>query len=143
MGFEYIRWMDILETGVPEIDSDHRQLVTAFNALVTMSTQEGCQDAITQGVADIAQLLRKHFAREEAVMKRHRFPRIEAHRKEHVLFATALEDALQNAQYPSASETRHLELLERVHFLLLDILVRHDLDYKSHLHHELGHRDLS
>jgi len=143
MGFEYIRWMDILETGVPEIDDDHRQLVTAFNGLVTKSAQEGCQDAIIRGAADIAQLLRKHFAREEAVMRRHRFPRVEAHRKEHILFTTAMEDALQNAHRPAAPETRHLELLERVHFLILDILVRHDLDYKSHLHYELGHRDLS
>lgn len=137
---QYLTWMDILETGIAEIDADHRQLVDEFNSLVTLTMVEGCRDDVIRGVELMALHFQEHFRREEEIMRSHRFPRLQEHADEHQYFNLALKNALYESRHPGAPACSHLSLLKRLHVLFVEILVRHDLDYKSHLLHESGTR---
>lgn len=140
MALEYVRWMEILETGEPAIDADHRQLVDEVNSLITLANQDDSREQIILGTSLMIGHLEEHFAREETIMRQQNFPRLDAHIRQHQRIKAELDKALSEACQAPATPACHHALLERVHFIILDVLIRHDLDYKSHLLHQSGHR---
>lgn len=141
MSLEHISWMDILETGVPDIDGEHRELIDDFNVMVDLLHSAAQSDHLVTRFEQLLDKLKRHFETEEDVLRQRRFPRLEAHIEEHRRFEAQLERGL--------AMTRHFSLsfgstafLEYLHVMLIDILVRHDLDYKSHILHTTGSSDI-
>ncbi|MCK6519793.1 hemerythrin family protein, partial [Myxococcota bacterium] len=83
-------WTPGMSVGVPELDSQHRELFTRLNRLVA-AIRAG------RGSADVAPVLaflddytREHFADEERVMERAGYPALAEHRAQHAGFCAEL-----------------------------------------------------
>jgi hemerythrin len=69
--------------GVPAIDDQHRHIVARINVLYEAIAQDLPHDDIRQALADLVHMADEHFAFEEALMREHGFPDVEAHEIEH------------------------------------------------------------
>lgn len=75
-------WDSKYETGIEDIDDDHRKLVAVINRLFdAMSEDDATQVYGQMGV--VSQYIRKHFDREEQLMDQHGYPEAELHKKAH------------------------------------------------------------
>lgn len=115
-----LEWSEDLNLGIEEIDADHRQLVGVLNELFVACLEEQGPDVLAEILARLVDHTRGHFAREEAVMERHGYPGLGAHRGEHaLLIAQVLE--IQRIFEKSADRALNNEMLT----FLKDWLVDH------------------
>jgi hemerythrin len=104
-----IQWTPDLAVGVGEIDQQHRELYDRVNALLTaMAEGRGTQD-VDETLRFLGEYVVRHFSMEEALMRRHRYPAYEAHKREHELF---VEDFKRLSQKAAASGVRTTLVLE-------------------------------
>ncbi|MCB1908501.1 MAG: hemerythrin family protein [Rhodocyclaceae bacterium] len=75
-------WNPALEVGVDEMDEDHR---TLFGLLIRVQRASDCNDRVAaMGVLkELSDYTEWHFAREEALMRRHGYEFAAEHREEH------------------------------------------------------------
>ena len=135
-----LKMLAILETGVAEIDTDHRDLIDRFNDLTAIAAREVPWRALHAAAHLLAQRCREHFEREEMILARSGFPRCKEHIREHRRFDARFSDLASRLAAPHAQSREHLTIVGGLRDLLVDLLVRHDLDYKSHLQHAIGRK---
>lgn len=76
-------WKRSYETGIPEIDYDHRQLVGIINELYeAMKTGQGCE-VINRTIDRLLEYSRRHFASEEGFMRACAYPDTAGHEQSH------------------------------------------------------------
>jgi hemerythrin-like metal-binding protein len=101
-------WTKQLETGIAEIDFQHKELIDVLNAIHD-NLQEHKEDGIPQLVGQFKQLVLKHFEYEEQLMQRIEFPGFEAHKEEHkILYAKVKEFETNLLRYSSLGIVRFL-----------------------------------
>uniref|UniRef100_C6E4Z4 Hemerythrin-like metal-binding protein n=1 Tax=Geobacter sp. (strain M21) TaxID=443144 RepID=C6E4Z4_GEOSM len=85
-----IQWNVNLLVGIQEIDLHHKQLVQSLNTTYD-EFREGKEIELSflQELIDYAA---HHFTCEEQWMKKMGYPKLEAHREEHALFASRIDD---------------------------------------------------
>jgi hemerythrin len=131
-------WLEIIETGVQVIDADHRDLIERCDALTVMVANNAPWRALYAAAYHLAERCQQHFEREEAILVWSEFPRCEAHMHEHRRCGTRLQKLVGCIARTNAEPHDHLKIVDGLRDLLVDLLVRHDLDYKSHLQHAIG-----
>ena len=77
-----IAWLPSFETGLPEIDNDHRKLVNSIRH-IEVALKGGDFKKCATLFADFMQQAKDHFKREEAFLISIDFPRLESHRSAH------------------------------------------------------------
>jgi len=75
-----------LETGDPEIDSQHRELFDRIDKLLAASREKRSREEVGQMLTFLGDYVVHHFAAEERMMAASNYPEIEAHRGEHQRF---------------------------------------------------------
>lgn len=80
-----IPWQERYNTGVDEIDSQHRNLVEIINELHEQGSRE-FQQALSEILPRLVDYTVYHFASEEAYMERNGYAGLEKHRESHQLF---------------------------------------------------------
>jgi hemerythrin len=131
-------WMDILETGIPEIDADHRGFIDQYETLRLMAVTPLTKVTVCDALQRMLEHSRQHFEREEAVLLRCKFPRYRAHSHAHRQFVTRFEELVERATGADQQGLECFDILGSLRDLLVDLLFRHDLDYKSHIQYSLG-----
>jgi hemerythrin len=81
-----MQWDPRLAVGVPIIDQQHQELIEALNRLLAaMAASKGAQEV--RSLLDfLGDYVVTHFAAEEQLMARHRYPGAAEHREEHAAF---------------------------------------------------------
>jgi hemerythrin len=78
-----MQWSDAFNTGIGEVDGQHKTLVDLLNrlnqAIVERKGSQACADVLGQLVG----YTKVHFSLEEGMMKASRYPAFENHRKQH------------------------------------------------------------
>jgi hemerythrin-like metal-binding protein len=92
-----IAWQDSFETGVGDIDDQHRVLINTLNEANARLRSETRQDAIDQLLKDLLAYALYHFDTEESLMKTfdyagHDAPMAERHVAQHRQFAATVVD---------------------------------------------------
>ena len=91
-----ITWDSGLETGIEEIDGQHRVLIDTFNRL---AAAVGRVDASREELEGILEFLREcamlHFQTEQELMARHRYPYENEHRRLHADLVSEMEEVLE------------------------------------------------
>jgi hemerythrin-like metal-binding protein len=122
-----LRWDPCLETGIEEIDWEHRRLLSIANRLLD-AMSKGKGEAVVQPVVkDLASHAAAHFTEEEKFMRDMGFPDVEAHAAEHRQMAADLETyvtALESASPPGAKELSAI-----MSHWLLDHVLKKDKEY--------------
>jgi len=126
----YIRWSELFETGIIEIDNQHKKLVEIINSLYEgYNSKENFDLNIT--INALIKYSEYHFATEEKLFKKSKYPYYEEHIKIHSKFKEKFAD-LSNSQ--KASD--HDMFIETLTFLkdwLIDHILNTDREYLDYL----------
>ena len=133
-----LNWMEVLETGIEELDAWHRQLIRQCNEVISAARGEVPWAAIIQMSDALAKSCVDHFHFEEALMDSNDFPRRALHREEHRRITVKLWWLADAIRFCDGTSYRDRALPTEFKAVLLDVMVRHDLDYRSHLQSRMG-----
>ena len=102
-----LRWDSCLETGIQEIDWEHRRLINIANRLLEAMAKGRGELVLQPVVRDLTRHAEEHFDSEEKFMRDMGFPEVEAHAQEHRRMRAQLDQyiaALQSDSPPGAKE---------------------------------------
>lgn len=85
-----LEWTEAYETGMPQIDAQHRALVQLVNRISVLSSSAEA----TACALHLFRYAREHFATEELLMREIGFPGLDAHLREHRELAIVLAEAI-------------------------------------------------
>ncbi len=135
-----IPWLDVLETGIASLDEQHRALVEICNRLIALAESTDPQER-TEAVAAARALTAacaEHFRDEEVIFAKTDFPRRARHEQQHRNIESRLADLVDRMAQDDGSNVAQREATRALRETLIDVLFRHDLDYKSHLQQSTG-----
>lgn len=89
---ELFQWNERYNTGIPDIDEDHRKLVGLLNGLYRAMRAGETNEPLRGLLDELLDYTRGHFAREESLMSRHGFPGYVAHKLEHEQLRRKVEE---------------------------------------------------
>jgi hemerythrin len=85
-----IEWTEILSVGVTTIDEQHKMLFKKADELFEAGKNGKAKDYIAQLLNFLDEYTKKHFGDEEKYMQSIRYPALEAQKKMHADFISAL-----------------------------------------------------
>lgn len=115
----FFQWSDSFSVGVPEIDEQHKVLVSLLNQLHAAIRERHGSQASREILNRLAEYTRTHFLLEESLMRVSHYPGFEIHRAQHeelIKQVTGLQEKLD-----SGKAAISLELLQ----FLLNWLTKH------------------
>lgn len=128
-----IEWRKEFETGIADVDHEHRELVDLINELHEAVRVDADRDTISNFLGEVFARISAHFALEETVMRKHRYDEYEAHKAEHEKLLDEIRDimdaheASDSADYQSTLSTT-----------IRDWFVNHFKNKDARLHRLLG-----
>ncbi|MCB2099288.1 MAG: hemerythrin family protein [Rhodobacterales bacterium] len=78
-----IPWRPEFETGIKDIDYEHRTLIEAINALITDLQGDVSRAQADAFLGEIHALIEGHFALEEQIMRQHGYTDYAPHKADH------------------------------------------------------------
>ena len=136
--FSPLVWLSEFETGHPDIDDAHRQLLADINALSDLLARGPEWPQVLGKSRQLRDRCFKHFEEEEEVLKNASYDKLATHRKEHLLVKRQLDEILvqiSKAKIPSRVEVEAVQLLRSI---LVNHFFRYDILYKVHLLRQRG-----
>lgn len=128
-----IQWRDEFNTGVTEVDHEHKEVVDLINELHDAMGDEASQDEIGRFLGDVFAKISSHFALEETVMRKHNYDEYEDHKNDHEKLLDDLRDIMDDAEEDSGKNYK-TALAESVR----DWFVNHFKTKDARLHKKLG-----
>ncbi len=125
-----IAWLPSFETGLPEIDAEHRSLIDAIRKIET-SLMEGDFGKCANQFAKFIDQSKSHFKNEEELLASIDFPRLEAHRIAHKKLLEMADKTLKTVE-TGLDQKEATKCLEEMIYFLLEDVIRADADFKSH-----------
>jgi hemerythrin len=124
-----IDWRKEFETGIPDIDHEHRELVDLINRLHEDVANGANQARISEFLGEVFARIAAHFALEESIMRKHAYDEYEAHKAEHERLLDEIRDLMDGAT------TEYAHSLSTV---VRDWFVNHFKSKDARLHKKLG-----
>jgi hemerythrin len=78
-----IKWQDIYEVHVDEIDEQHKKLVSLVNAMAEAMRAGKGKTVVGKVLKELVEYTAYHFETEERFFREHEYPEYDAHRKMH------------------------------------------------------------
>jgi hemerythrin-like metal-binding protein len=128
-----IEWRKEFETGVPDVDYEHRELVDLINRLHEHMSGGGDPARVTEFLGEVFARIAAHFALEESIMRKHAYDEYETHKAEHERLLDEIRD-IMDAQQDTASTNYEDSLSSTVR----DWFVDHFKSKDARLHKKLG-----
>ncbi len=126
-------WRKEFETGIPDVDHEHRELVELLNELHGKLDDRADPETIEAFLGEVFARISAHFALEESVMRKHHYDEYEAHKAEHEELLDEIRDIMDD--YAAGRYVNYEErLVSRVH----DWFVNHFRTRDARLHKKLG-----
>jgi len=96
-------WTEDLSTGVADIDSQHKELISRVNALIAACNEDKDRDEIGRYLGFLHEYIAFHFAAEEREMAGRGYPGLAAHEAQHEHFKKQVNDLYQQFTAHGAS----------------------------------------
>lgn len=99
-----VTWSDEYNVNVEKIDKQHRHLLQLVNDLHTAVEKCIDKEELKNMLIELTDFTRTHFATEEQLMSKHKYPNQNAHQQEHKMLLRHLGDlvtAVSNGKYPT------------------------------------------
>ncbi len=90
-----MQWDESMSVDVEEIDIQHKKLIQLINEAYE-AIQRHDERMMTTLIDKMRDYAKIHFATEEALIKKHGFPDIEAHKFQHAKFNNTVDDFKKN-----------------------------------------------
>ncbi len=98
-----IVWSKRYSVKVDELDGQHRRMAELVNDINDRINARDDRDKLLEGFSELIGFTGKHFATEEALMKKHRYPDYKKHKKEHKDLINLLQDIKKQFRRESES----------------------------------------
>jgi hemerythrin len=95
---DLIEWRSEFETGIAEVDHEHRELVALINRLHDDISAGADKEHIQLFLGEVFARIAAHFALEESVMRKHGYDEYEAHKAEHESLLDDIRDIMDEAE---------------------------------------------
>jgi hemerythrin len=89
-----IEWRKEFETGIPDVDHEHRQLVDLINRLHKHIAGGADHASVSDFLGEVFAKIAAHFALEESIMRKHAYDEYEAHKAEHEKLLDEIRDIM-------------------------------------------------
>jgi len=131
--FNLLKWGPSWEIGLPEIDLDHRLLISEGNGLFKAVTDGLPKSKIMSIIGRMATECKEHFRREEIILREAQFKGAGEHAAEHRRIERELDEAVGAMEAPDISAGEWNAFAIFFQSTLINHFLRWDLKYKSHL----------
>jgi hemerythrin len=91
-----IEWRKEFETGVAEVDHEHRELVELINELDAAVDTDAPPERVGEFLGEVFARISAHFALEETVMRKHRYDQYADHKADHEKLLDQLRDIMDS-----------------------------------------------
>jgi hemerythrin len=91
-----IEWKKEFELGVPEIDTEHRELIELINSTYAALQAQRQSSNIMAFLGEIFAKISAHFALEESIMRKYRYDGYLEHKKEHEKLLDDIRDIMDD-----------------------------------------------
>jgi len=122
----YLTWSDDLDTGIPELDAQHRVMLDHANRLHAAATADNTEELLAAMDA-LIDCLREHFDFEEKVLEMIQFAGFEDHRGTHQSILDKLGEYRTRLETASAPEAE--EIVDALGPWMVDHIRHDDLDF--------------
>ncbi|MCF8149970.1 MAG: bacteriohemerythrin [Burkholderiaceae bacterium] len=122
-------WTDTLLTGIHEIDQQHQVLFDVAARFDQAVTSEDKWSAVHYALVELTNFANIHFAVEEALLRLHDYPDLEAHIAEHRKFSLELAEIKAHSIRDDVSA----KMADMVRKWLIEHIGGHDRAYVAHL----------
>jgi len=99
-----------METGVPLIDSQHRELVDRINAVTAMGTKSTSVEETKRTLDLLGNYIVTHFNDEEELQKKAGYPKYKEHQAQHKYYINEFQKLKQEFEKNGSSPKFTLEL---------------------------------
>ena len=127
-----ITWNDRYSVGIAKIDAEHRKLVDLINELYAAILSGTSASVIAKVLDGLACYTFSHFAAEEGLMKRYRYPGYLQHKAEHDKLVEQVKQLQQELRAGKATVSQ--EVMSFLQRWLIGHILGVDKKYTSHLH---------
>lgn len=117
--------------GIPAIDDDHRRLVAEINR-IGADIREASYALYIDLLAEFEQVALDHFRREEEILDRLGYPRLDDHRSYHSMLLHKV-NALKSLGYEKAPKEVLFQNFTDMANFVVDDIIRGDLEFKGFL----------
>lgn len=128
-----IVWRKEFETGVPDVDHEHRELVDLINKLHDSINAQASKDTVTAFLGEVFAKISAHFALEETIMRKHRYDDYPAHKAEHEKLLDDLRDIMDDHEADNS-----IDYQKALGEVVRDWFVNHFKTRDARLHRMLG-----
>ncbi|MDZ4254217.1 MAG: bacteriohemerythrin [Sulfuritalea sp.] len=122
-------WTDSLLTGIDEIDEQHQVLFDVLARLELAVSTEDKWSAVHFAIVELTNFMNIHFAVEEALLRLHGYPELDAHIAAHRAFSADLATIKQHSIRQDVSD----EMMVLVRNWLVEHIGVVDKAYVPHL----------
>jgi len=91
-----IEWRSEFETGVPDVDHEHRELVDLINQLHEQMGGDAEPAEISAFLGEVFARISAHFALEESVMRKHQYDQYIEHKTDHEKLLDDIRDIMDD-----------------------------------------------
>ncbi len=131
------QWIEAWNTGLERLDHWHQEIFHQCNDLLDLRASGAAGFRIDSRVDALVVSCLDHFRFEEEMMRRTAFPRIDHHEREHSKLEAALLTLTDQIRKAAGHMPAERQLLGTLRSIIIDAMVRLDMDFKSHLSHHL------
>jgi hemerythrin-like metal-binding protein len=128
-----ITWRKEFETGLEDVDHEHREIIDVINALHSEIESGADRERVMHFLGEVFAKIAAHFALEESVMRKHMYDEYSAHKAEHEELLDEIRDIMDDAE-AGADKNYKESLSKAVH----DWFVDHFRSKDARLHRRLG-----
>ena len=129
-----IEWRKEFETGIAEVDHEHRELVDLINALHAEIEKGGVRENVSAFLGEVFARIAAHFALEETVMRKHRYDEYAEHKADHERLLDELRDIMDQHD----DEGHFNDASQALATTVRDWFVNHFKTRDARLHGKLG-----
>lgn len=91
-----IEWRKEFETGISDVDHEHRELVDLLNNLHQELGNDAPADTIAEFLGEVFARISAHFALEESIMRKHAYDQYEDHKSDHEKLLDDIRDIMDD-----------------------------------------------
>jgi hemerythrin len=128
-----IEWRDEFNTGVAEVDHEHRELIDLINQLHDQLRRDPDRDTVAAFLGEVFAKISAHFALEETVMRKHRYDEYAAHKAEHEALLDEIRDIMDDYEAGSFADSG-----TALATTVQDWFINHFKTKDARLHKQLG-----
>jgi hemerythrin len=128
-----IEWRKEFNTGIADVDHEHRELVELINRLHEQIAAGAEPLRVSEFLGEVFARIAAHFALEESIMRKHSYDEYRAHKAEHEQLLDEIRD-IMDAQQVGAAFAYEAKLSSAVR----NWFVNHFKSKDARLHKELG-----